>query len=96
MAVDMVEFNQLEEIEEDYILEDFFPTPLPYPLQPLIEYRIKLVTKENIVFLGGESQIVNTACVINKKNSLTVKLVNYTSKKIKSVRLQPKPSPSQT
>ena len=39
MAVDMVEFNQLEEIEEDYILEDFFPTPLPYPLQPLIEYR---------------------------------------------------------
>ena len=35
----------------------------------MIEYRIKLVTKENIVFLGGESQIVNTACVIKRKKT---------------------------
>ena len=111
MSVDMVEFNKMEEIEDDYILEDFFPKTLPYPLQPLIEYRIKLVTKENIILLGGESLQVNTACVIKKKNQLTmhikpyenlpvkfesvgyidtnyrgrvsVKLVNYTSKKIK-------------
>ena len=48
MAVDMVEFNQMEEIEDDYILEDFFPKALPYPLQPLIEYRMKLVTKEKV------------------------------------------------
>ena len=111
MTIDMVEFNKMEEIEDDYILEDFFPKTLPYPLQPLIEYRIKLVTKENIILLGGESLQVNTACVIKKKNQLTmhikpyenlpvkfesvgyidtnyrgrvsVKLVNYTSKKIK-------------
>ena len=111
MSIDMVEFNKMEEIEDDYILEDFFPKTLPYPLQPLIEYRIKLVTKENIILLGGESLQVNTACVIKKKNQLTmhikpyenlpvkfesvgyidtnyrgrvsVKLVNYTSKKIK-------------
>ena len=36
MGVDVVEFNQMEEIEDDYILEDFFPKALPYPLQPLI------------------------------------------------------------
>ena len=111
MSIDMVEFNKMEEIEDDYILEDFFPKTLPYPLQPLIEYRIKLVTKENIILLGGESLQVNTACVIKKKNQLrmhikpyenlpvkfesvgyidtnyrgrvSVKLVNYTSKKIK-------------
>ena len=72
MAVDMVEFNQMEEIENDYILGDFFPKSLPYPLQHLIEYRIKLVTKENIVLIGGESQLVDTCCVIKKKNSLTM------------------------
>ena len=84
MAVDMVEFNQLEEIEEDYILEDFFPTPLPYPLQPLIEYRIKLVTKENIVLLGGESLQVNTACVIKKKNTLAMHIKPYKNRPITS------------
>ena len=74
MSVDMVEFNKMEEIEDDYILEDFFPKTLPYPLQPLIEYRIKLVTKENIILLGGESLQVNTACVIKKKNQLACEI----------------------
>ena len=83
MAVDMVEFNQLEEIEEDYILEDFFPTPLPYPLQPLIEYRIKLLTKENVVLLGGESLQVNTACVIKKKNTLAMHIKPYENLPVK-------------
>ena len=36
MAIDMVEFNRLEEIEEDYILEDFFPKSISPPLHPLI------------------------------------------------------------
>ena len=44
-AVDLVEFNQMEEIEDDHHLEDFFPKAVPYHLQPLIGYRIKLLMK---------------------------------------------------
>ena len=33
MSIDMVEFNKWEEIEDDYILEDFFPKTLPYLFQ---------------------------------------------------------------
>ena len=83
MSIDMVEFNKMEEIEDDYILEDFFPKTLPYPLHPLIEYRIKLVTKENIILLGGESLQVNTACVIKKKNQLTMHIKPYENLPVK-------------
>ena len=42
----------LETVEDDHHLEDFFP---------LIEYRIKLVMKTDVLFLPGETQIVNTS-----------------------------------
>ena len=68
MAADMVEFNHINGVEDDYNLEDFFPKSIAEHLQPFIEYRIKVVMKEDLLFLRGESQLVNTSCVIKRKN----------------------------
>ena len=67
MAVDMTEFNQMEGLEDDYILEDFFSKSVPEPLQPFMEHRIKLVLKTDAIFRGGESQIVNTSCKVKEE-----------------------------
>ena len=67
MAADMVEFNHIDGVEDDYNLEDFFPKSIAEHLQPFIEYRIKLVLKEDTLFRGGESLLVNTSCVIKGK-----------------------------
>ena len=65
--MDMVDFDPIEEVEEDYNLEDFFPKPLPYPIHHLIEYRIKLLLKNDTHFLVGETQVVNTSCILKGK-----------------------------
>ena len=65
--MDMVDFDPIEESEEDYNLEDFFPKPLPYPIHHLIEYRIKILLKNNTVFIPGETQVVNTSCMLKGK-----------------------------
>jgi dUTPase len=65
--MDMVDFDPIEENEEDYNLEDFFPKPLPYPIHHLIEYRIKILLKNNTVFTPGETQVVNTICMMKGK-----------------------------
>ena len=39
--MDMTDFDPIEQAEEDYDLEDFFPNLIPYHLQPLVEYRVK-------------------------------------------------------
>ena len=57
----------MQNSEEDHHLEDFFPKGIPYNLQPLIDYRIKLLTKNDTVLLPGETQVVNTSCVIKGK-----------------------------
>ena len=59
--------NELIQTEEDYDLQEFFPKAIPYHLQPLIEHRIKLLSKEDTVFYGGEIKLVDTCCVLNKK-----------------------------
>ena len=41
--MDMPEFKRVEDEEEDYNLEDFFINPILYPLEPLVEYIIKLL-----------------------------------------------------
>ena len=64
--MDMSELLQAEE-EDDYTLQEFFPKTIPYHLQPLSEHRVKLLTKEDIVFHGGDIKLVNTCCVLNKK-----------------------------
>ena len=62
-----MEMSELMEMEQDYNLQDFFPKTIPYHLQPLMEHRIKLLSKEDTVFYGGEIKLVDTCCVMNKK-----------------------------
>ena len=62
-----MDMSELIQTEEDYNLHDFFPKTIPYNLQPLMEYRIKLLSKEDTVFYGGEIKLVNTCCVLSKK-----------------------------
>ena len=62
-----MDMNELIQTEEDYDLQEFFPKAIPYHLQPLIEHRIKLLSKEDTVFYGGEIKLVDTCCVMNKK-----------------------------
>ena len=68
MNIDMIEFGQIENVEDDYNLEDFFPNTISYKLQPLIEYRIKCIMKTDAHFLPGETQVVNTSCVMKGKS----------------------------
>ena len=65
--MDMVDFNPIEECEEDHNLQDFFPEQVPYHLQHLIEYRVKLLLKNDALFIPGETRVVNTTCVIKGK-----------------------------
>ena len=62
-----MEMSELMEMEQDYNLQDFFPKTIPYHLQPLMEHRIKLLSKEDTVFFGGEIKLVDTCCVLNRK-----------------------------
>ena len=62
-----MDMSELIQTEEDYNLHDFFPKTIPYHLQPLMEHRIKLLSKEDTVFYGGEIKLVDTCCVMNKK-----------------------------
>ena len=59
--------TMMQEVEEDHHLEDFFPKTIPYHLQPLIDHRIKLQAKSDNVLAPGETQVVNTTCVIKGK-----------------------------
>ena len=79
MSVDLFEFNQMEEIEDDHHIEDFFPKVVPYHLQPLIEYRIKLLIKTDALFLPGETQVVNTSCLMKGKirTKISMFLIQY-------------------
>ena len=51
--MDMVDFNPIEDGEDDQTLQDFFPEQVPYHLQHLIEYRIKLLLKNDALFMPG-------------------------------------------
>ena len=67
-----------ENIEEDYCISSFFPVELQYNLQPLIEHRIKLVLKQTAIFHSGESQNVETSCILdNRKTRLSLTLKQY-------------------
>ena len=65
--LNMAEY-MMENVEDDHYLEDFFPKAIPQHLQPLIEYRIKLVMKADSLFLPGETQVVNTSCLMKGKS----------------------------
>ena len=59
--------SELDLPEDDHSLQDFFPKPVPYHLQSQIEYRVKLILKENTTFYGGEMKVVNTSMKISGK-----------------------------
>ena len=70
--MDMVGFQRIEneyteEDEEDYKISATFPQEAEYHLRHLVEYRIKLLLKGNVVIEPSESQLVETACKITKK-----------------------------
>ena len=77
--MDMVDFNSIEQCEEDHNLQDFFPEQVPYHLHPLIEYRVKLLLKNDALFTPGETQVVNTSCVLGGKirRSMSMYLIPY-------------------
>ena len=62
-----MDMDELIQTEEDYDLQEFFPKTIRYHLQPLMEHRIKLLSKEDTVFYGGEIKLVDTCCVLSKK-----------------------------
>ena len=66
--MDMADFDLVHEVEDDYNLHDLFPVPVSHSLQQLVEYRIKLLLKNDVKFLSGESQVVNTSCMLKRKN----------------------------
>ena len=77
--MDMVDFNPIEESEEDHNLQDYFPEQVPTHLQHLIEYRVKLLLKNDALFIPGETQVVNTSCVLGGKirKAMSMYLIPY-------------------
>ncbi len=77
--MDMVDFDPIEEGEDVYNLQDLFPEPVPYHLHHLIEYRIKLLLKNDALFIPGETQVVNTSCVLRGKirRAMSMHLIPY-------------------
>ena len=60
--------SMVQNSEEDQYLEDFFPKAIPYNLQKFINYRIKLLAKNDRMVLPGATQVMNTSCVIKGKS----------------------------
>ena len=67
-----------ENIEDDYYISSFFPVEVQCNLQPLIEHRIKLVLKHTVIFHAGESQNLETSCILDiKQTKLSLSLKSY-------------------
>ena len=76
-----------ENIEDDYYISSFFSVELQNHLQPLIEHRIKLLLKYTVIFHAGESQNVETCCILDKKLTklcLSLKLYEHLPVSFKS------------
>ena len=78
---DNVEFQRLEKYEDgepDYMVGPSFPREPEHDLRHLIEYRIKLLLKEEILLEPSESQLVATCCKISCKSpNLSMHLKGY-------------------
>ena len=76
----MAGFDKIVNVEAEYDITSFFTSEIQHHLQPLIEHRIKLLLKNSVVIHCGETQEVETACVLNQqlhKLSLTLKPYEY-------------------
>ena len=74
--MDVAGLEKIINVEADYNITLFFTSEIQHHLQPLIEHRIKLLLKNSVVIHCGETQEVETACVLNQqlhKLSLTLK-----------------------
>ena len=70
--------NLRENIEEDYYISSFFSVEVQHHLQHLVEHRIKLILKQTVIFHAGESQNVETSCILdNRKTRLSLTLKQY-------------------
>ena len=60
--------NQVEYItQDDVFISSFFPRELSASVHPLVEYRIKLCVKNDIVIHAGEMINVETSFVIDRR-----------------------------
>ena len=79
--MDMTYFDPIEQVEEDYDLEDFFPNLISFHLQPLIDYRVRLLLKKDTLFLAGETQVMDSSCMLKgklrKNQNLSMHLILY-------------------
>ena len=67
--LDMIEFQRLSDYEEsvpDYKISSEFPKIPEENLRHLIDYRIKLLLKDEVTLNPSESELVPTACKICK------------------------------
>ena len=70
-AEDMAEFQRLEKYEDgepDYMIGPSFPREPDHDLRYLIDYRVKLLLKDDILLEPSESQLVATCCKISCKS----------------------------
>ena len=78
---DMVEFQRLEKYEDgepDYMVGPSFPKEPDHDLRHLIDYRIKLLLKEDILLEPADSHLVATCCKISCKSpNLSMHLKGY-------------------
>ena len=54
---------------EDYVINASFPKQPKNTLKHLIEYRIKLLLKEEVLMEAGDTQLVSTSCKIERRSS---------------------------
>ena len=54
---------------EDYVINASFPKQPKNTLKHLIEYRIKLLLKEEVLIEAGGTQVVPTLCIIERRSS---------------------------
>ena len=79
--VDMIEFQRLSDYEEsvpDYKISSEFPKIPEENLRHLIDYRIKLLLKDDLLLEPSDSQLVATCCKISCKSpTLSMHLKGY-------------------
>ena len=77
----MAEFQRLEKYEDgepDYMIGPSFPREPDHDLRHLIDYRVKLLLKDDILLDPSESQLVATCCKISCKSpNLSMHLKGY-------------------
>ena len=81
-ADDVYEFERLleksEDGEPDYMTGPSFPREPNHDLRHLIDYRVKLLLKEDTIFEPSESQLVATCCKISCKSpNLSMHIKGY-------------------